>query len=477
MSKLMFYSSDNNAIEVDVYQSSMQVLDNDMVFMAATDYGDVLIITSNGQYRILELNHETAMFLRKNFPFTAPSRVLRLDKTIGTGDRLGVAGDGHIACVNAAEYAPVLAQQSIRELNLTGRSYEDVLDAATFAVFRNGYKKPWGADGDHLKKPEEIEYAISCGYTMITLDCSEYIKSGIDKLSDEQLNEIYVRDSEREALYIGKSFEIAPGVLICYDERSYKECVSIYGAAIDFIEDMYALYIQSGTRDFEISIDETATPTTPAQHFFVANELARRGIKFDTLAPRFCGEFQKGIDYIGDLSQFEEELKVHAAIAAKFDYKISVHSGSDKFSVFPAIGKLTNGKFHIKTAGTNWLEAMKLIAIYEPQLYREVHKFALESFDEARKYYVVTTNIANIPDIDTLSDEQLPELFANNDARQLIHITYGLILSASNGDGSYIYRTRLYTAWRKYKDAYCKLIADHIGHHISQLDSLIGIEK
>ena len=138
----MFYSSDNNAIEVDVYQSSMQVLDNDMVFMAATDYGDVLIITSNGQYRILELNHETAMFLRKNFPFTAPSRVLRLDKTIGTGDRLGVAGDGHIACVNAAEYAPVLAQQSIRELNLTGRSYEDVLDAATFAVFRNGYKKP-----------------------------------------------------------------------------------------------------------------------------------------------------------------------------------------------------------------------------------------------------------------------------------------------------------------------------------------------
>jgi len=476
MSKLMFYSSDNTAVEVDIYQSSMQFLNNDMVFMAATEYGDVLVITSNGQYRILELNHETAMFLRKNFPFTAPSRVLRLKKTIGTGDRLGVAGDGHISCVKTTEYAPVLAQQSIRELNLTGRSYEDVLDAATFAVFKNGYKKPWGADGDHLKKPEEIEYAISCGYTMVTLDCSEYIKTGIDALSDEQLDDIYTADSEREARYIGQSFEIAPGTVVDFNERIYKECVVIYGAAIDFIEDMYALYIQNGTRDFEISIDETASPTTPAQHFFVANELERRGVKFDTLAPRFCGEFQKGIDYIGDLQQFEDELKIHALIAEKFDYKLSVHSGSDKFSVFPIIGKLTNGRFHLKTAGTNWLEAMKLIALQEPQLYREVHKFALSNFDKARKYYVVTTDITNIPDIDKLADEQLPELFANNDARQLIHITYGLILSETNADGSYVYRNRLYDVWRNYKDQYSNLIASHIGRHISQLDSLISIE-
>lgn len=476
MSKLMFYSSDNTAVEVDIYQSSMQFLNNDMVFMAATEYGDVLVITSNGQYRILELNHESAMFLRKNFPFTAPSPVLRLKRTIGTGDRLGVAGDGHISCVKTTEYAPVLAQQSIRELNLTGRSYEDVLDAATFAVFKNGYKKPWGADGDHLKKPEEIEYAISCGYTMVTLDCSEYIKTGIDTLSDEQLNEIYTADNEREALYIGHSFEIAPGTVIEFNERIYKECVVVYGTAIDFIEDMYALYIQNGMRDFEISIDETTSPTTPAQHFFVANELERRGVKFDTLAPRFCGEFQKGIDYIGDLKQFEDELKIHALIAEKFDYKLSIHSGSDKFSVFPIIGKLTNGRFHLKTAGTNWLEAMKLIALQEPQLYREVHKFALSNFDEARKYYVVTTDVTNIPDIDNLADEQLPELFENNDARQLIHITYGLILSETNADGSYVYRNRLYDVWRNYKDQYSNLIASHIGRHISQLDSLIAIE-
>ena len=472
MSKLMFYTAEDNAVEVDVYQRSLQINGGDIVFMADAGYGDVLVITSNGNYRILELNHETAMYLRKNFPYTAPSRVLRLKKTIGTGDRLGVAGVGHIACVKDTDYAPVLAQQSIRELNLTGRSYEDVLDAATFAVFKSGYKKPWGADGDHLKKPEEIEYAISCGYTMITLDCSEYIKTGIEKLDDAQLDAVYQADTELEAMYVGKSFEIAPGVTISFDARTYKESAVIYGAAIDFIEDMYALYIQSGTRDFEISIDETATPTTPAQHFFVANELARRGVKFDTLAPRFCGEFQKGIDYIGDLAQFEAEFAVHAAIAEKFDYKISVHSGSDKFSVFPIIGKLSGGRFHIKTAGTNWLEAMKLIAKCEPELYREVHKFALERFEDAKKYYVVTTDITKIPDLSALSDDQLPQLFENNDARQLIHITYGFILSEKDADGKFVYRDRLYAAWHKYRDEYKKLLTEHIGHHIAQLDSL-----
>ena len=167
--KLMFYSSDNSAVEVDIYQRSMQVLDNDMVFMASTDLGDVVIITSNGQYRILELNHDTAMFLRKNFPFTAPSRVLHLDKTIGTENVLEVANDECTAYVYASNYTPVLAQHSNNGLQLTGRSFEDILDSATFEVFKNGYKKPWGAGGNNLKKPEEIEQVISCGYTMVTL--------------------------------------------------------------------------------------------------------------------------------------------------------------------------------------------------------------------------------------------------------------------------------------------------------------------
>ncbi|NLB78668.1 MAG: hypothetical protein GX796_07440, partial [Clostridiaceae bacterium] len=156
-----------------------------------------------------------------------------------------------------------------------------------------------------------------------------------------------------EGLYIGKSFDIGEGVTISFDETELKRTVLIYIKAIEFACSIYEKYIKNNNADYEISIDETATPTTPLQHFFVANELKRRGVEFKTMAPRFCGEFQKGVDYIGDLEQFEKEFSVHATIARHFGYKISVHSGSDKFSVFPIIGKHTRGIFHVKTAGTN----------------------------------------------------------------------------------------------------------------------------
>ena len=197
-----------------------------------------------------------------------------------------------------------------------------------------------------------------------------------------------------------------------------------------------------------------------------------RWVQPATIAPRFCGEFQKGIDYIGDLAQFEKEFAGHAAIARKFGYKISVHSGSDKFSVFSIVGKYTEGVFHLKTAGTNWLEAMKVIAEHEPSLYREIHQYALdEAFVEARKYYHVTTNLNNIPALSTLSDEELPALFQNNDSRQLIHITYGLILNEKNPDGSFAFKDRMYAAWRKYSEELDTNIANHIGHHLEKLYS------
>jgi hypothetical protein len=134
---------------------------------------------------------------------------------------------------------------------------------------------------------------------------------------------------------------------------------------INFSAKVYAEFIVAAGRevDFEISIDETSTPTLPEHHFFVASELIARQVGMKTIAPRFCGEFQKGVDYIGDLKQFEQELRVHAAIADHFGYKLSVHSGSDKFSVFKMVGKATKGRFHLKTAGTSWLEAIKLVAM------------------------------------------------------------------------------------------------------------------
>ncbi|NLF26753.1 MAG: hypothetical protein GX592_02550, partial [Clostridiales bacterium] len=271
---------------------------------------------------------------------------------------------------------------------------------------------------------------------------------------------------ELENLYLDRSFEVGEGVRVSFGERAFKKTALIYAEAVRFAASIYhdRIASPSGDRaDFEMSIDETATPTTPAEHFFVASELDRLGVRAATVAPRFCGEFQKGVDYIGDIRQFEQELRAHAAIARRFGYKLSIHSGSDKFSVFPAIGRETRGRFHVKTAGTNWLQAMLLIAERDPKLYREVHAFALTAFPEARKYYHVTTDLARVPALSGLSDAELPKLFEMNDARQLIHITYGLILNQPH------LRDRLYAAWRRDAAALDALVAGHIERHMKTI--------
>ncbi|MCL2600928.1 MAG: tagaturonate epimerase family protein [Treponema sp.] len=476
----------------DVYENSIHKVQVDgceiEIFMAkgnSADGGDFLVVgkkipgfsgeeLSCGRYKA-PLSHDNADMLRKLFPFAAPSPVLRKDRSFGLGDRLGVATPGHIGLFRHYDAYPVFAQQSIRELNLTNRSYGDVLDAATFAVFREDFRKEWGADGDHLKTPEDVEYALGLGFTMITLDCSEHIKGDVTEANAPPLPEKY------RAKYLGKQFDIGEGVILGFSEPELKAIAAIYGDAIGFAAGMYDRFLKDGkyNADFEISIDETATPTTPLQHYFVASELIDAGVSFATIAPRFCGEFQKGIDYSGDLAQFESEIKVHAVIARHFKYKLSIHSGSDKFSVFPSIGRECGGIFHVKTAGTNWLEAMCVIAQTDPALYREVHKYALEAFGEASKYYHVTTDLSKIPCVDSVSDTDLPKLFENNDARQLIHITYGLILgkkSRPGADGSgesFAFKDRLYQNWRKNEDAYALALKRHIGKHLD----LLGVAK
>lgn len=473
--------------EAPLYQKSVNEINGITIFMlnaGKTDvliavggecglHGECCIAASGEQYCLAPLCHENAKVLRKLFPFTAPISVLSSERTVGVGDRLGVACPGHIRVFERYDAIPIFAQQSIRELTLSDRNYDEVLDCVTFSVYREGFLKGFGADGDHLKTPKEVEYAINCGYTMITLDCSEHIPNNIEEMTQAKIDNIYSSDKVLEERYIDKHFFIEDGVELVFSEDEFKKMVCIYGKSIEFVSKIYKSYIkkENGKLDFEVSIDETSTSTTPLQHFFVANELIHRGVCFATLAPRFCGEFQKGIDYIGDIDQFAKELTVHAAIARHFGYKISVHSGSDKFSVFPAIGELTNGRFHLKTAGTNWLEAMKLVAMKDPFLYREIHQFALDAFNEAKQYYHVTTDITKIPDISKLADFELPQLFTQNDARQLIHITYGPILTKKDSQGRFVFRDRLYDLWRRYAENYAVLLDNHIGRHLELLNS------
>lgn len=480
----MFKATDGRVFDVykdSVHDNLFMVADADRdYFVAAPELGfegeeieAKCEACGSKKWILAPLTHANAEKMRSLYPFTAPSRVLDRDKTIGVGDRLGIATDGHLRVFKEySQITPILSQQSIRELNLTNRTFADVIDSASFAVFRCGYTGGWGADGDHVKTASEVSYALESGCTMITLDCSEQIDNTIDGLSKAEVDAKYVKNDELEAIYLNKSFDVGEGVTISFDEELYKRTVLIYCEAIKHATDIFfGLVAKDGKQvaDFEVSIDETMTPTLPAQHFFVANELTRRGVRVSTVAPRFCGEFQKGIDYIGNLDQFAAEMKIHAAISRHFGYKISIHSGSDKFSIFPAAGRETKGKFHLKTAGTNWLEAMKLVAMKDPQLYREVHKYALTAFKAATAYYHVTTDLTRIPDVDTVKDADLPLLFNNNDSRQLIHITYGLILNEKNPDGTLKFRDRLYKLWREYREDYAQLLYKHIGHHASAI--------
>lgn len=467
-----------------VYPASLSEANGAVYYMADDGGADVIVAvgdtnTFSGEtgeafgfrYSVAPCDHGTAAALRKLFPYTAPSPVLKAPFTFGVGDRLGIATPGHIRVFEQYGGKPVFAQQSIRELNLTNRTYDNVLDAATFAVFQQGYKGGFGADGDHLKTPEEIRYALSSGYTMVTLDCSEHIKNEYNGMTDEEISAVYRPDPALEERYIGKTFDVG-GVLLTFTARDFRRMFLIYGEAIDFAARMYhEFFTGQNAPDFEVSIDETSTPTTPLQHYFIANELISRGVKIATVAPRFCGEFQKGVDYRGDLRQFEQEYAAHTAIAEHFGYKLSVHSGSDKFSVFPIVGRVSKLRVHVKTAGTNWLEAMRVVAMKDPALYREIHKFALSRFAEAKKFYHVTTNLERIPDVDKLSDAELCDLFEQDDARQLIHITYGFILNEKDESGAFRFRDKLFSLWRRERAAYYERLSAHIGKHMALLQS------
>ncbi len=420
------------------------------------------------------LTHHNAYALMRRFPYTAPVPHRGRPFTLGLGDRLGIANGGHLRAIRGRGVFPVLAQQSIRELNLTGRTYEEVLAAAAFAVFEEGYTDGYGADGDHLKTPDEIRYALRCGYTMITLDCSEQIDNTAAGLGEAETKARYeglpadLREHYEEK-YLGRQVPVEGGPFI--DSERLVRIVLVYQAAISYTVGIYHSLIATAGRpvDFEMSIDETLTSTDPAAHYIVARELLDAGVVVTSLAPRFCGEFQKGIDYIGAPALFEEEFALHARIADHLGYKISVHSGSDKFTVFPAVGRLTHGRVHVKTAGTSWLEALRVIADREPALYRELHAFSLEHVEEAKRYYHIGTSSETIPALDATPGDRLSGYMDRDDARQALHIAYGLILEAKDPSGADRFRGRIYACLYRHADAYAEGLVRHIGRHLDSL--------
>ncbi|MEN3008504.1 tagaturonate epimerase family protein [Pseudothermotoga sp.] len=392
--------------------------------------------------------------------------------SFGFGDRIGVATAAHAQIVNKDEVFPVFAQQSVREITRTERSWREVLSSAVWGVFESGYDGAFGADADHVKKIEDLESAARVGYTMFTIDPSDHVKDPTKYDRKELVNFFQEHPARREiaSKYIGKSFTVLDEKL-SFDEDSFAEIFTTYISAIEHVESCYKALRAVCSRgfDLEVSIDETSLPTTPLAHIFFVQELRRRGVDFQTLALRFPGEWQKGIDYIGDTDQFSKELEKHVAIVKMLaGYKLSLHSGSDKFSVYPALAEKTERTVHVKTAGTSYLEAIRTVAKFSPDLYREIHKFALSRFEQDRASYHVTTNLSKVPNVDEVSDSNLSDLLDQPDVRQVIHITYGSVLTAKES-GKTLFKDRIMKVLFEHEKEHYNFLKSHLGKHLKLL--------
>jgi len=422
------------------------------------------------------LNHHNALNIQKLFPFTRPVLIGR-ESSFGFGDRLGLANPGHIRSLVGFNFKPVLAQQSIRELTRTRRTPDNVLDAAVWAVFQEGYRDGFGADADHLKTTEDIDLMVDAGYTMFTIDPSDHVVMGVNgmksadlfkKVRDLSWKELGDSYSNMVARYEGKTLMVSNSYSIEPSSREIAEACLKYVEAVVHIKMMHDhLKAKKNESEIEISIDESDTVTTPFEHFFIVNELRRMNVEFVSLAPRFIGGFEKGVDYKGDIRVFKNEYLKHLAISDHFgSYKISFHSGSDKFSVYKAVASIGRGTIHIKTAGASYLEALKVIAIVEPNLFKEILTFSVRVYEEEKKSYKVSADPDRVKDVDELNDNELEGLFLSDDVRQILHVAYGRVLTERDGNSHFIFRDRIFKCLNQNENLHYALLANRFKQHM-----------
>jgi len=420
-------------------------------------------------------DHANAEAIRAALPWTAP-HVIGLKCCGGFGDRLGLATPGHIRAVRDSGMVPFLAQQSIREMTRTERSAEEVMDCATWGVLQEGYRDGFGSDADHLQVLADIDVTVAAGFTMFTIDPGQHVDNDADSLDSAGLASKYaaidfetlaITAEDLKAAYVDKSFDLDGGGTVAFDEQSFLRAAVKYGNAIAHTTKMYRHLVETATAAFEleVSVDETESPTSTAEHYFFAGELKRLGVEWVSMAPRFVGRFEKGVDYIGDTDQFTKCFAEHVAVMRTLGpYKMSVHSGSDKFSIYPIVAKLAGPLVHLKTAGTSYLEAIRAIATIDPSLYREILDFARGRYETDKATYHVSADVGKVPAAKDLADEELAGLLDDFDTRQVLHVTFGSVLTA---DGGKLFRTRILEALQRAEETHYDVLQRHLARHVA----------
>ena len=488
-----------NLKDLSVYPRSEVEADGTSYLLARGPGGRVLVLLGDaagfegqpmGNATLCPLTPTNAAALRERLPWLRP-QPLGLEKSAGCGDRLGSATPGHLRAVRAVGgFAPVLAQQSMRENARTGRTPQQVMDDAMWGVFQEGWREPWGADADHLKTTDDVDLCVAAGYTFYTVDPGDHVDNEAHTAALEALerkvqalpwDELEDEPAALHERYLGRSFEIE-NLILEFDGMTLARAAAKYGRAIAHTARMYRhLVAAMGTRsastgapgvdhraqghagqafELEVSVDETETPTSPLEHLFVANELKRLGVRWVSLAPRYLGRFEKGVDYIGDLDQFEADLARHASIARVLGpYKLSIHSGSDKFSVYPVFARQAKDLVHLKTAGTSYLEALRAVAAVDPRFFREILTLALERYPQDRATYHVSGDLARVPSPDSLDDDRLDGVLDLFDGREVLHVTFGSVLDR--------FGARLLAVLDAHEEAHYAALEAHFSRHLS----------
>lgn len=411
---------------------------------------------------------------------------LGLAPSFGFGDRIGLATPGHVQAMKRSGNGiePIFPQQSIREMTRTQRTAREVMDDALNGAKAAGWEGRIGADADHLKTPEDVDVTAAVGFTFFTIDPSGDVDQKTDDYDEATLREKF--DSARDNApwydsYLGKTVGLATGAKIELTEESCMRAAVKYGPAIrralslgDYIKAVH----EAKELDYEIelSVDETDQPTTLAEHYIIADQCLRGGLKLVSLAPRFIGELEKGVDYKGDVGALEASLNDHAAIADLLGpYKLSLHSGSDKLSMYAALARATKGRFHVKTAGTSYLEALRVVARHDEALFRRIVRFGRERYDVDKATYHVSATNAAVPTDEGLDAKRLEQVYLEcwadvppgvgftEPGRQILHCTFGSTLT--DPDLGPAVRSVL----ESHPDTYTEVLADHFSRHLDAL--------
>lgn len=398
--------------------------------------------------------------------------------SIGVGDRFGHQAKAQLqAIINAKQegidIVPVW-NKSFREHNIIGTSPADVRKEADKAVKVKDFKGSYYIDADHINLSNVDGFIESSNF--FTLDVADFTGKPADKNDIEAFVNKHSKFAGNFTIEgIEQEFNITKDQ-IAEIANKYLFAVKEAGRVYRHIENA------KGKDDFitEVSMDETDRPQTPVEMLFILAAIADENIPTQTIAPKFTGRFNKGVDYVGDIVQFEKEFNQDLGViryaVKEFglaeNLKLSVHSGSDKFSIYGPINKAIK-KFdtglHLKTAGTTWLEELIGLAQAEGQgleIAKEVYEKALGKYDELCAPYATVIDIDkdNLPSTTevekwdgntfalALRHDQTCELY-NPNFRQLLHVGYKI---AAQMEGYFL------NAIKKYE----KIIANNVTKNI-----------